>query len=64
MSEIKRSKEEMSELKKILNVTDNVFEKKLKNWRDGASYEYQVDPNYLLDKLAELEGISHRTIYV
>ena len=31
MSEIKRSKEEMSELKKILNVTDNVFEKKLKN---------------------------------
>lgn len=31
MSEIKLPKEEMSELKKILNVRDNVSEKKLKN---------------------------------
>ena len=69
MNEIKNLKQEISELKSSLDFTMDVSEKKAEkleeNMKDVDSrirdiYEYQVDPNHILDKLAELEGRSRR----
>ena len=67
MNEIKNLKQEISELKTSLDFTEDVLEKKVEkleknmkgvNVRIRDIYEYQVDSNYVLDKLAELEDRS------
>ena len=66
MNEIKHLKQEISELKSGLDFTEDVLEKKVEKLEENMKdvdarvreiYEYQVDPNYVLDKLAELEII-------
>ena len=69
MNEIKNLKQEISELKSSLDFTEDVLEKKVEKLEENMKdvdmriqdiYEYQVDPNYVLDKLAELEDRSRR----
>ena len=69
MNEIKNLKQEISELKSSLDFTEDVLEKKVEKLEENMKdvdarvrniYEYQIDPNYVLDKLAELEGRSRR----
>ena len=64
LNKIKNLKQEISELKSSLDFTEKV-EKLEENMKDVDArvqdiYEYQVDPNYVLDKLAELEDRSRR----
>ena len=67
MNEIKNLKQEVSELKSSLDFTEDVREKKVEKLEENMKevdarvrdiYEYQADPNYVLDKLAELEDRS------
>ena len=69
MNEIKNLKQEISELKSSLDFTEDVLEKKVEKLEENMKdvdarvrdiYEYQVDPNYVLDKLAELEDRSRK----
>ena len=69
MNKIKNLKQEISELKSSLDFTEDVLEKKVEKLEENMKdvdarvrniYEYQVDPNYVLDKLAELENRSRR----
>ena len=69
MNEIKNLKQEISELKSRLDFTEDVLEKKVEKLEENIKgvdarvrdiYEYQVDPNLLLEKLAELEDRSRR----
>ena len=69
MNEIKKLKHEISELKRSLDFTEDVLRKKVEKLKENMKdvdtrirdiYEYQVDPNYVLDKLVELEGRSSR----
>ena len=69
MNEIKNLKQEISELKSSLDFTEDVLEKKVEKLEENMKdvdarirdiYEYQVDPNCVLDKLAELEDRSRR----
>ena len=69
MNEIKNLKQEISELKSSLDFTEDVLEKKVEKLEENMKdvdarvrdiYEYQVDPNYVLDKLTELEDRSRR----
>ena len=69
MNEIKNLKQEISELKSSLDFTEEVLEKKVEKLEENMKdvdariqdiYEYQVDPNYVLEKLAELEDRSRR----
>ena len=69
MNEIKNLKLEISEIKSSLDFTEDVLQKKVEkleeNMKDvDASIrdidEYQVNPNYVLDKLAELEDRARR----
>ena len=62
MNEIKNLKQEISELKSSLDFTEDVLEKKVEKLEENMKdvdarirdiYEYQVDPNYVLDKLAD-----------
>ena len=73
MNEIKNLKQEISELKSSLDFTENILEKKVEKLEENMKdvdariqviYECQVDPNYLHDKLAELEDNHVGTIYV
>ena len=66
MNGIKNLKQEISELNS-LDFTEDVLEKKVEKLEDNMKdvdakvrdiYEYQVDPNYELDKLSELEDRS------
>ena len=61
MNEIKNLKQEISELKSSLDFTEKVLRKKVEKLEENMKdvdtrmqdiYEYQVDPNYVLDKLA------------
>ena len=67
MNEIKNLSQEISELKSSLDFTENALEKKVEKLEENMKdvdarvrdvYEYQVEPNYVLDKLAELEDRS------
>ena len=69
MNEIKNLKQEISELKSSLDFTEEVLEKKVEKLEENMKdvdariqdiYEYQVYPNHVLDKLAELEDRSCR----
>ena len=69
MNEIKNLKQEISELKSSLDFTVDGSEKKAEKLEENMKgvdarirdiYEYQVDPNHILDKLPELEGRSRR----
>ena len=69
MNEIKNLNQEISELKSRLDFTEDVLEKKVEKLEENIKavdarvrdiYEYQVDPNLLLEKLAELEDRSRR----
>ena len=69
MNKIKNLKQEISELKSSLDFPEEVLEKKVEKLEENMKdvdariqdiYEYQVDPNYVLDKLAELEDRSRR----
>ena len=69
MNEIKNLKQEISELKSRLDFTEDVLEKKVEKLEENIKgvdarvrdiYEYQVDPNLLLEKLAKLEDRSRR----
>ena len=69
MNEIKNSEQEISELKSSLGFTEGVLEKKIEKLEENMKgvdarvwdiYEYQVDTNYVLDKLAEVEDRSRR----
>ena len=69
MNEIKNLKQEIIELKSRLDFTEDVLEKKVEKLEENIKgvdarvrdiYEYQVDPNLLLEKLAELEDRSRR----
>ena len=62
MNEIKNLKQEISELKSSLDFTVDGSEKKAEKLEENMKdvdarirdiYEYQVDPNYVLDKLAD-----------
>ena len=66
MNGIKNLKQEISELNS-LDFTEDVLEKKVEKLEENMKdvdakvrdiYEYQVDPNYELDKLSELEDRS------
>ena len=52
-----------------MDFTEDVLEKNIEKWEENMKdvnvrvqdiYRYQVDPNYVLDKLAELEDRSHK----
>ena len=67
MNEIKNLKQEISELKSSLDFTEDLLEKTVKKLEENIKnidarvrdiYEYQRDPNYVLDKLAELQDRS------
>ena len=69
MNEIKNLKQEISQLRSSLNFAEDVLEKKVGKLEENMKdvdvrirdiYEYQVDPNYVVDKLAELEDRSPR----
>ena len=69
MNEIKSFKLEISKLKCGLDFMKDVLEKKVEKSEENMKdvdmrvrdiYEYQLDPNYVLEKLAELEDRSHR----
>ena len=69
MNETKNFKQEIGELKTSLDFTEDVLEKNVEKLEESIKkvdargreiYEYQVNPNYVLDKLAELEGRSRR----
>ena len=60
MNEIKNLKQEISELKRSLDFTEEVLEKKVEKLKENMKivdvtmqdiYEYQVDPNYVLTNL-------------
>ena len=66
MNGIKNLKQEISELNS-LDFTEDILEKKVEKLEENMKdvdakvreiYEYQVDPNYELDKLSELEDRS------
>ena len=68
MNEIKSLKQEIGEWSS-LDFTEDVLQKKVEkleaNMKDADVrvrdiYEYQVDPNYVIDKLAELEDRSRK----
>ena len=59
----------MNDLKKSIEFTDNVLEKKVQNIKEKAEhlderireiYEWQLDPEYVHNKLVELEDRSRR----
>ena len=67
MNKIKNLKQEISELKSSVDFTEDVLGKKVEKLEENMKdvdarirdiYEYQVDPNYVLVKLAELEDRS------
>ena len=63
MNKIKNLKQEISELKSNLDSKEDILEKKVLNWKKTwktLTGGYQVDPNYVLDKVAELEDRSRR----
>ena len=69
MNEIKKLKQEISELKRSLDFTEDVLEKRVEKFEENMKdvnvrirdiYEYQVDPNYVLEKLVELQDRSLR----
>ena len=69
MNEIKNLKQEISQLRSSLDFAEDVLEKKVGKLEENMKdvdvrirdiYEYQVDPNYVVDKLAELEDRSSR----
>ena len=68
MNEIKTLKREISELKSSLDFTEDVLKKKVEKLEENMKdvdarirdiYEYQVDPNYVLDKLADHVGTTY-----
>ena len=67
MQEIHGLKDEISELKKALNLSKNDLKEKVVNVKKRMEkldsdiqeiYEYQIDPKYIRDKLTELEDRS------
>ena len=69
MQEIHGLKNEVNDLRKILEFTQNNLEKKVDNVEKRMEkldsdiqeiYEYQIDPKYVQDKLTELEDRSRR----
>ena len=69
MNEIKNLKQEISELKSSFEFREEVLEKKVEKLEESMKdvdarargiYEYQVDPSYVFDKMAKLEGRSRR----
>ena len=69
MNEIKNLKLEISEIKSSLDFKEDVLQKKVEKLEENMKdvdasirdiYEYQVNPNYVLDKLAELEDRARR----
>ena len=69
MKEIKSIKTEMNDLKKSIEFTENVLEKKVQKCQEKAEhlderipeiYEWQLDPEYVHNKLVDLEDRSRR----
>ena len=61
MNEIKNLKQKISEVKGTLDFTEDVLQKKVEKLEENMKYvDARIDPNYVLDKLAELEGRSRR----
>ena len=69
MKEIKSIKTEMNDLKKSIEFTENVLEEKVQKCQEKAEhlderireiYEWQLDPEYVHNKLVDLEDRSRR----
>ena len=69
MKEVKSIKTEMNDLKKSVEFTGNVLEEKVQKFYDKAEYldeqireiyEWQLDPEYVHNKLEDLEDRSAR----
>ena len=69
MKEVKSIKTEMNDLKKSIEFTGNVLEEKVQKFQDKAEYldeqirkiyEWQLDPEYVHNKLEDLEDSSTR----
>ena len=69
MKEVKSIKTEMNDLKKSVEFTGNVLEEKVQKFQDKAEYldeqireiyEWQLDPEYVHNKLEDLEDSSTR----
>ena len=69
MKEVKSIKTEMNDLKKSIEFTGNVLEEKVQKFQDKAEYldeqireiyEWQLDPEYVHNKLEDLEDRSTR----
>ena len=69
MKEVKSIKTEMNDLKKSIEFTGNVLEEKVQKFQDKAEYldeqireiyEWQLDPEYVHNKLEDLEVSSTR----
>ena len=63
------TKSKISELKNGFDFIEDVLEKNIEKLEENMKdvnvrvqdiYKYQVDPNYVLDKLTELEDRSHK----
>ena len=69
MKEVKSIKTEMNDLKKSIEFTGNVLKEKVQKFQDKAEYldeqireiyEWQLDPEYVHNKLEDLEDSSTR----
>ena len=69
MKEIKSMKTDMNDLKNTIEFTENVLEEKLRKCQEKAEYlderirkiyEWRLDPEYIRDKLVDLEDSSRR----
>ena len=69
MNEIKSIKTEMNDLKKSIELTENVLEEKVQKCQEKAEhlderireiYEWQLDPEYIHNKFVDLEDCSRR----
>ena len=69
MKEVQSIKSEINDLKKSIEFTENVLEKKFKNFLEKAEhlderireiYEWQLDPIHVCNKLVDLEKHSRR----
>ena len=69
MKEIKSTKTEMDDLKKSIEFTENVLEEKVQKCQEKAEhlderireiYEWQLDPEYVHNKLVDLEDHSRQ----
>ena len=69
MKEVQSIKSEINDLKKSIEFTENVLEKKFKNFLEKAEhlderireiYEWQLDPKHVCNKLVDLEKQSRR----